>query len=381
MFVVTHPLLGDFRVTRVLGEGTYAVAYLAENIKDDYELCIKMSTSDDIEKEFILNRKIQHPLVVDSYDIFSFNGVKCVIMEVVNGISLRDYLNNAVCFNEDDARRIFTELTLVLKHLHENENIIHRDLKCENVLIDNNRNIKLIDFGLASDKENLMKTKCGSPYYIAPEVISSDKYDRSVDIWSLGIILYAMLMKTLPFDGKNINDLINNILNVEPRYSNEINNLAVDLMKKLLKKDPKERIQINDILNHPWLHRDLKGNNLRINEGFLNECLIDEISIDKQMKIRNIHLDLIDGKERAKNEMLRRIFRRKLLVAEMNELYSCILTKHKLRNASSYTNNHGTFSDMLKAKTEPKKHARTILRRNTIKSKLVPLVQCQTFKV
>lgn len=133
--------------------------------------------------------------------------------------------------------------------------IVHRDLKPENMLIDYDKGIKLVDFGLSNTyKSNeLLKTACGSPCYAAPEMIAGKKYNgASVDVWSCGVILFALLSGYLPFEDPNTSNLYKKILSADYRLPNSLSKQAADLIKKILTTDPEKRIKITEIKKHPW---------------------------------------------------------------------------------------------------------------------------------
>ena len=183
-------------------------------------------------------------------------------MEYANGGQLFNKMSQ-YSYSESDAAKFVQQILIGLKVLHYN-NIIHRDLKPENLLLSKDYNtgettIKISDFGLAGilSSEKIFSEFCGTTHYTAPEIIDNKPYDSSVDIWSLGVIVYAILSGSYPFSGESDQDLKLNILMTEPKFDsyqwNEISEDAVDFIKKILKFDPKDRITIDEALNHPWL--------------------------------------------------------------------------------------------------------------------------------
>ena len=177
-------------------------------------------------------------------------------MENIAGGDLLNFIKKRTKLNEKTARIIFKQLVKSIKYLHSN-NIIHRDIKLDNILIDLNNNIKLCDFGISKkiNKGDILTDQCGTPAYIAPEIISSEKgYEGPpVDLWSSGVVLYAMLSGTVPFRANNHNDLHKLIIKGYFSEIKDISREAKDLLHSLLEVNPKKRITVDQVLEHPWL--------------------------------------------------------------------------------------------------------------------------------
>ena len=160
---------------------------------------------------------------------------------------------------EHDARRYFQQIISSIEYTHAYK-IAHRDLKPENLLLDENNNIKLIDFGLANNMRDshALKTACGSPNYAAPELISGKSYSGiEVDIWSCGVILYAMVCGSLPFDDESMSQLFMKIREGRFHMPHNISNEVKDLINRMLQPNPVKRISIKEIRRHPWYRKDL----------------------------------------------------------------------------------------------------------------------------
>ena len=206
------------------------------------------------------------------------------IMEYINGGNLFSFVKKRRKLSEKMARYLFRQIILGIQHIHS-KNVVHRDIKLENILIDFNNNVKICDFGIGrvlNSEDELLYDKCGTPMYMAPEIILSDIENGykgfPVDIWSSGITLYIMLSGSLPYslkkkNNKNDNMLLNSmkdnnnsylqnqILNVKPKEIVDISIEAKDLLNGLLNKNPSKRLTCEQILNHPWLkHNDLLEN-------------------------------------------------------------------------------------------------------------------------
>lgn len=210
------------------------------------------------------------------------NGENCIIMVYVEGETLLDYANHNPLLSEEKIRNIFGLLVIDIDYLHKN-NMIHRDLKCENVMIDKNQNIRLIDLDFSCQNIDSHSTMCGSPGYIAPEMLSNKKgYGNSIDIWALGVIIYAISYGILPFDNRNISLMIQMVLSSEPDFPEDkrISSNLIYIFKKMLIKNPDQRITINEIKKDPFFTFDSLNN-----EFIFKETKIDTFTLDLISKI------------------------------------------------------------------------------------------------
>lgn len=208
---------------------------------------------------------LKHPNIVRLYDVIETDKYIGIILDYASGGELFDHILAHRFLKEKDACRLFAQLISGVWYIHERK-IVHRDLKLENLLLDRNRNVIITDFGFANRFEHrsddLMQTSCGSPCYAAPElVISEGAYVGSaVDIWSCGVILYAMLAGYLPFDddpanpdGDNINLLYKYIVNTPLSFPDYISREARDLLSVMLQPDPQRRADLSLVMRHTWL--------------------------------------------------------------------------------------------------------------------------------
>lgn len=252
--MITHPTLGDFRILSVLGAGSTSKVYLAQSLAHGFKVAIKKLRVEVNEmREVEITQHAICPLVVEIFDVFEDkDGEKCILMEYVEGESLLSYIKSQGELCVGELRDLFTQMIYVLKLLHDKKSIVHRDIKLENILLDSNSNIRVIDFGFATDK-SVMLTYCGSPPYAAPELILRKPYTKAVDVWALGIVLYAMVAGHLPFTGNNIQHLFGNILNQDIVMPENVTDELWDLLQGMLKKDPEERLTVDQVFNHPWV--------------------------------------------------------------------------------------------------------------------------------
>lgn len=213
---------------------------------------------------------LKHPNIVRLYDVIETDKYIGIIIEYASGGELFDHILAHRYLREKDAAKLFSQLISGVWYIHQKK-IVHRDLKLENLLLDRNRNVLITDFGFANKFEHrsddLMQTSCGSPCYAAPElVISEGLYVGSaVDIWSCGVILYAMIAGYLPFDddpanpdGDNINLLYKYIVNTPLSFPDYISESARSLLSMMLVPDPAHRASLEQVMLHPWLAGHVK---------------------------------------------------------------------------------------------------------------------------
>ncbi|CAG8603971.1 27393_t:CDS:2 [Dentiscutata erythropus] len=277
-------LIGHYAVLKLIGTGSFSEVKLAIDLENCREVAIKMISLKEMQdneclktgvsREIKILEYINHPNIVSLLDTVETPTHLCLILEYVPGGELFDYVNEYYeKITEEEAKQIFYELVNIVSYLHES-NIVHRDLKLENILLEssesssNKKHIKLTDFGLArfiNPKSPLLTTRCGSEEYAAPELISASSYDgRKTDIWSLGIILYALLVGYLPFNqeaGQTRKQFFIKIIKADFKFPNpntadkrgSISEDAKDLVKKILHTMPERRPSLEEIKNHPWL--------------------------------------------------------------------------------------------------------------------------------
>lgn len=176
-------------------------------------------------------------------------------MEYSNDGDLLKYVKTNGKIPEDKARFFFKNIAIGLAHIHT-RSVLHWDIKLDNVLLDTDGGVKLCDFGVSKilKKDQVIKEQCGTPAYIAPEIISEEGYKGfAVDVWSLGVLLYAMLCGTVPFKATNMKDLHTLINKGEFSFPNAVSSEAEDLIRAMLTKDPVQWISLPEVLNHAWV--------------------------------------------------------------------------------------------------------------------------------
>ena len=254
--------MDDFKIISVIGRGFYGKVMLVEK-KDTGELfaiksihksfLIENGKTNAILAERNLMMKSRYPFIVSLYFTFQTTSKFYLGLEYVDGGDLFYHMSKEGVIPIDDARLYIAEIGLALNYLHS-IGIVYRDLKPENVLLDHAGHVKLVDFGLAKDiHDNQYATSfCGTPEYIAPEMIQKKNYGYNVDEWSLGILLYEMVFGYPPFKHENKMELYNLILKTDPEIPADIDPSLSDIIQLLLTKDPTKRPKFSDLQNHPF---------------------------------------------------------------------------------------------------------------------------------
>ena len=207
-----------------------------------------------IEREIVIMKLIEHPNIMRLYDVWETSTELFLILEYVEGGELFEYLCNKGRLSTTEALGYFQQIMTAVDYCHR-FNIAHRDLKPENLLLDGNKNIKVADFGMAAwqGKSDMLQTACGSPHYAAPEVIMGSAYNGACsDVWSCGVILYALLAGRLPFDDEDLGILLEKVKIGKFTMPKDIDPEAQNLIRRMLEKDIPKRITVPEILKHPF---------------------------------------------------------------------------------------------------------------------------------
>ena len=247
---------------KTLGTGTYGKVKFAHSLRLNHPVAIKIvsrKVTKDVHLKFLPReleamRALKHKNVIELIEVVETRDHVYIVMEMAEGGDLLDYINKKRYLSEDEARLLFHDLVDGLAECHRMK-FVHRDLKCENMLLDRNLRLKITDFGFARKFSELQKlqTYCGSYAYAAPEIIIGEPYlGRTADVWSIGVILYAMVCGKLPFKDKDAKALLSDVAS-KIHFPSRLDDKCKDLIQGILKFVPKERLTLEEIKHHPWM--------------------------------------------------------------------------------------------------------------------------------
>jgi serine/threonine protein kinase len=258
-----HGGVGHYILGKTIGEGTFGKVKLGTHILTGETVAVKILEREKIKeiadvqrvaREIHILKRVQHPHIIQLYEIIETPRQLFLIMEYCSGGELFDHIVECGRVQESDAWRFMHQILSGVEQIHK-INVVHRDLKPENLLLSKEKSIKIVDFGLSNiyKDDQLLKTACGSPCYAPPEMIAGHWYVPSrCDVWSCGVIMFALVCGYLPFEDTNTRELYNKILNAEYRTPKFISPSAKDLIGAMLTIDPEDRITIPEIRQHPW---------------------------------------------------------------------------------------------------------------------------------
>ncbi|KAK9128168.1 hypothetical protein Syun_016965 [Stephania yunnanensis] len=259
-------LFGKYDLGKLLGCGAFAKVYHARNLHTSQSVAIKSiskhklskspNLASHIKREIEIMRRLSHPNIVKLHEVLASKSKIFFAMEFLKGGELFSRLAKGR-FSEDLSRRYFHQLISAVEYCHS-RGVFHRDLKPENLLLDENGDLKVSDFGLSAIKENdgaglLLHTLCGTPAYVAPEILAKQGYDGAkADVWSCGVILFVMCAGFLPFNDPNLMVMYRKIYKGEFRCPRWFSPDLKCFLSRLLDTNPKTRITIDEIVRDPW---------------------------------------------------------------------------------------------------------------------------------
>ncbi|KAK0411355.1 hypothetical protein QR680_005612 [Steinernema hermaphroditum] len=267
------PHIGKYKLLKTIGKGNFAKVKLAKHVPTGLEVAIKIidktalnpSSLQKLYREVKIMKQLDHPNIVKLYQVMETDQTLYLVMEYASGGEVFDYLVAHGRMKEKEARAKFRQIVSAVQYLHQ-KNIIHRDLKAENLLLDGDMNIKIADFGFSNHffVGNKLDTFCGSPPYAAPELFQGKKYDGpEVDVWSLGVILYTLVSGSLPFDGQNLKELRERVLRGKYRIPFYMSTDCENLLKKFLVLNPARRGTLEAIMRDRWMNIGYEDDELK----------------------------------------------------------------------------------------------------------------------
>ncbi|XP_020223497.1 CBL-interacting serine/threonine-protein kinase 9 isoform X1 [Cajanus cajan] len=262
--------VGRYELGKTIGEGSFARVKFARNVENDSHVAIKIldrnhvlkhKMMEQLQKEISAMKMINHPNVIKIYEVMASKTKIYIVLELVNGGELFDKIATNGRLKEDEARSYFHQLINAVDYCHS-RGVYHRDLKPENLLLDSNGILKVSDFGLstyAHQEDELLRTACGTPNYVAPEVLNDRGYVGSAsDIWSCGVILFVLMAGYLPFDEPNHAALYKKIGRAQFACPSWFSPEAKKLLKRILDPNPLTRIKIPELLQDEWFRKGYK---------------------------------------------------------------------------------------------------------------------------
>ncbi|XP_042429780.1 CBL-interacting protein kinase 19-like [Zingiber officinale] len=289
-------LLGRFDVGRLLGAGSFAKVYVARDVRTDELVAIKALDKEKIVKggfaahikrEIAILRRVRHPYIVQLFEVMATKTKIYLVMEYVRGGELFGRVAKGRLL-EDTARRYFQQLISAVSFCHA-RGVFHRDLKPENLLIDENGDLKVSDFGLSAvagqmHVDGLLHTFCGTPAYVAPEILARRGYDGAkVDVWSCGVILFVLMAGYLPFHDSSIMAMYRKIYKGSFRCPRWLSQDLNHLLHRLLDVNPQSRATIPEIMENSWFRKGFRHIRFYIEDNQLHS-FNDSDSEDEQLK-------------------------------------------------------------------------------------------------
>ncbi|GMP36337.1 hypothetical protein CsSME_00008495 [Camellia sinensis var. sinensis] len=255
--------IGKYQLSRTIGEGTFAKVKLATNTENGQHVAIKIIDKHmviennliyQVQREIRTMKLLRHPNIVRIHEVIGTKTKIYIVMEYVSGGRLSDKLSYINRLNEREARKHFQQLIDAVDYCHW-RGVYHRDLKPENLLLNSKGNLKVSDFGLSALRKpgDLLSTACGSPSYVAPELLMNKGYEgAAADVWSCGVILFELLAGYLPFDDRNLMNLYKKILRAQYTFPEWFTESQKKLISKILDPNPRTRITIPEIIEDQW---------------------------------------------------------------------------------------------------------------------------------
>jgi serine/threonine protein kinase len=329
--------VGDYMLIKQIGMGEFASVWAACHVITNVKVAIKIIARTALQgpdavtrfaREIAFLKQMNHPFIAQLFETFDSTSSHFVVLEFAENGNLFDFVNKKGALPENQARHYFCQLLSVLEYLHFEKLVAHRDLKAENILLDHFNNIRVIDFGLSSTFSSVhpqLSTRCGSPAYAPPEMIKGQPYTTAADIWSSGVLLYAMCAGVLPYDDASPERLLQKIAYTDIVYPELMSPPLVDLLRKMLSKNPDTRIRIDKIKEHPWFSQSEYGAlmNMPFRKQESTAMAIDKEIVDQMsamgLDCHPLHQQLLSNEYTPLSGIYRSLLRAKM-TEQLNQL-------------------------------------------------------------
>eukprot|EP01117_Protostelium_nocturnum_P014858 TRINITY_DN56_c0_g1_i2.p1 TRINITY_DN56_c0_g1~~TRINITY_DN56_c0_g1_i2.p1 ORF type:complete len:853 (-),score=235.81 TRINITY_DN56_c0_g1_i2:111-2669(-) len=307
-------LVNGYQLGKTIGKGSFSKVKLSSHTKTGEKVAIKCLRKDKmdedmlkmVERELFIMKLLKHPNIISLFEIQQTDNCIYLIMEYASGGEIMDFIVAHGRLQEKEARKFFIQLINAVKYMHS-MHACHRDLKAANLLLDENLNIKIIDFGFSNMfvPGSKLNTFCGSPTHVSPQLARREEYDGpAADIWSLGVILFNLVTGYLPFEGDGFADLFKKIIAADFTVPSFVPEECKDLIEKMLVVDPIHRYTIADIEKHNWVKNFLSTHS-QFSETRLNyvtkaedidENIMDHLELDLGFDYEAVKKSLLEGK-------------------------------------------------------------------------------------
>lgn len=257
--------LDYYRLVKMIGKGAFGKVYLGVHLLTGENVALKSiekqymkdeASKRKIFQEVLILKRCHHKNIIRLLEVFENKKYLFIVQEYASQGDLLGYVKEKGRLTESEAKGIFKQIAHGVQHCHQ-QSILHRDIKLDNILLDKNMVVKICDFGVSRfvKKGQMINEQCGTPAYIAPEIIQDKGYEGSyADLWSMGVLLYAMITGTVPFRANTLDDLHYAIIDGTYSCPNYLSEEAKDLISRFLKVNPYARIDINEVDKHPWFN-------------------------------------------------------------------------------------------------------------------------------
>lgn len=296
----------SYRIGKILGKGAFGKVNLAIHKESGELVAIKSinksylsdnASKNKVMQEVTILKMIKHKNIIWLKETFETDTHIIFVMELWSGGDLLNYVRKRRKLNENTAKVVFKQILEGLHHCHKN-NVLHRDIKLDNILLDSKGEVKLGDFGVSKivSENEIITDQWGTPAYIAPEILLDMGYKGyGIDVWSAGVVLYAMWYGTVPFKAHNMNDLHSSIINAKYSIKDTISEKAIDLIKHILEPDPNLRYTIPQILSHSWFE-DM-NENIELFNDQEKEKILKEFTFNNTARFNRNHDNLDISKD------------------------------------------------------------------------------------